>query len=212
MGKLLLPPPGDLLIAEKEDDRLSPKTETLETKTEPGSAIQNIYEPLDSLCYAFVLDADIFVTCNGKREIITYFDDISGFAVAPDGSAVAFENSVVSLEGDFNSHQIRGPSRRLTPTCGTIIAYPPPLDYVKSSAQLQDILRDDPLDFEGSFERYGDFRCSSDRETVARWERPPYPKNAILTVHRIDKSEAILTLQLDSSFYDISPNGRYVAS
>ena len=83
---------------------------------------------------------------------------------------------------------------------------------MKSSAQLQDILRDEPLDFEGSFERYGDFRCSSDRETVARWERPPYPKNAILTVHRIDKSEAILTLQLDSSRYDVSPNGRYVAS
>lgn len=44
----------------------------------------------ESLCYAYLRNGDLYVTCGGAKNRITTTGDLTGYAVARDGSSVAF--------------------------------------------------------------------------------------------------------------------------
>jgi hypothetical protein len=167
------------------------------------------------LCYAFILRADVFVTCQGNTTQITRREDLRSFAISDEEAAFvyttpqALKRSGRASWGGSTATVINlrtGGERkvdstwRVEKTCGGI--------YTASGVGRIPRRVDLAAGGELKFPPYDSFRCSSDRRIVAGFSRtlggglyagaPPRTKIA-------DAKAA------GATEFDVSPNGSKVA-
>lgn len=128
----------------------------------------------ESLCYAFLLNGDLYLACGGKTTRLIDRGDLVDFAIDGSGTMLA-TISQVNQHRELTSYFLRGPRRKplvshdpneayavLHPTCGTIVAF--------YWGRATDIEAGRSL----AFAPYSDFRCSSDRRTVVGMMKSSY--------------------------------------
>jgi hypothetical protein len=130
-------------------------------------------------CFAYLQDGDIYMACGDQTLRLTNRGDVSDFAVADDGSAVAVKYEYVvgrtkdsagrlgdcdvliySLSSNAPPRTIRHSCSGLYATCGTVLLQ-------GSTEEAEDVLARKQLRISG----YRRFVCSRDRSVVAGWPR-----------------------------------------
>ena len=186
----------------------------------------------DLSCFAFLRDGDLFFACNSRAEQVTHFGDVEGFGLAADRGVLVLvrhrptpQGRVLVQLGKEEPHYLTSYSAmqtielatdkrspfsplqsytRLEASCGTVLSITadPTMGYVPGLAH--DALTGERV----SFDPYKNFRCSSDRKTVAGWTRP----NRIVLMEGLPPQRKLVETSYSYQLhYDVSPSGAYIA-
>jgi hypothetical protein len=192
------------------------------------------------LCYAFILDGDVWVSCQGRRERIDFKGRVWSFAVSSDGSyftavlpnatteimratpsALRMQKSeslgaewvTVELKGGIKSETKAWPYHVSNPELFPscgTVIFPRP---PRDSPRMTEDVR---ANREISFPPHGYFRCSADRRVIATWENPDNSELIQPLVietpqeHKKDNVQAARETGQVEQF-DLSPSGQYIA-
>ncbi len=172
-------------------------------------------EDVKSPCYAFLLNGDVYVSCNKKLIPVTMEGNVTNFAISHDASSMVLIRTeffrhtkdvwiesdtmeVVALIGGRQSTVFTAPAfTGVTASCGTII--------LPMATSVRDVVNGSTL----RFEPYNNFRCSSSRDKIlgiidsGRELRLGLPPTDVVV--RMKNPSPI------PRYYDMSPSGVYIA-
>jgi len=185
----------------------------------------------ESLCYAFLRDGDLLLTCDGRTEQITHFDDVEDFAVAPrqgtlvlirhrrtpQGQAVDWVlggkphyfvsySAMQAIELTTGKGSPLSPLQsptRLETSCGTVLS----ITWDPTIGNRLGLAHDALTGERVRFDPYKNFRCSSDRRTIVGWSDP---EHSVLMAGLPPQRELLKNSRSDELRYDVSPDGRFV--
>ena len=182
--------------------------------------------------YAFLRNGDVWVSSGGIRRQVTRLDDVMDFAISADGRTLVLErwlkdpreiaqihpppqgvkwydHNILQVEplepGRGVSLRILEGNTKLKSTCGTVLAMTGDPTMTKQfPAAVRDVLTWQPT----TGGPYREFACSSDRMTIVGVEEA---SEQVLRTGNPPQRELLRGGRYSNFFYDVSPNGRYVA-
>ncbi len=168
----------------------------------------------DQPCLAYLLNGDLYVSCQGKKARITADSEVTDFGVDPQGTNLVLRRygftfgngaweaksvEVVPLSRQTPTRSLPGTYCSLIPSCGTVFLF-------EGQNKAHDLLSGSKLEFAP----YTHFRCDARRNIL---------------IGETDAKDGVLRIGLPPErviarrppqgacpiLYDVSPDGRYVA-